>query len=336
VAGVRVRSGSRRDLWVLPGAEPSGNIDNEKSSLPPLEGCLRLQSPTSGLRVNLYSPPAADLLLGKDSGLVSVTLQIEGVELVDVQEAARLLFDIANAVFFDLDANHSITLQLAEREILPMLRTEDRKRRRRDSLRFPEQRFTRDAVALYMYARTINGYPLLEYLTFYQVIEHCMMAFSQPQMIQRLRERLADPSFDLDDDVSLSQLLASLSRGSRTNLSEREQVRLTIRACVEIDSIKKFLHDDNELTQFVSSQNHPLGAHSIVPEGGRAHLADQVADRVYDLRCRIVHAKGEVLDDIRSPLMPTSSEVSQIGHDLRLIRFLAEQVLTAASTPATW
>jgi hypothetical protein len=350
LATVYVRYGSRRDLWALPGIEAAedkkeaapadpgrfGDLDRifAGSSLPPKHGILHIQNPNSDVKVNLYSPPINDPILGNN--LSAITLNIEGVESANGEEAARLLFDISHAIFFELDANYSITLKLAEKEDIPTPYAMSVGDSQADPTHLPAYRLARDAVALYMYARTIRGYPLLEYLTFYQVIEHCMMAFSNSDVIERIRDRLEDPSFDINDSVGLSQFLASDRRGGRANQNEREQVKLTVQACVPGESIAGFLQSNREVAEFVSNGDRPMGARRVDLKEGPHRLPSQVADRIYDLRCRIVHAKGDTLDRSDRPLLPTSSEASQLQADLLLIRFVAQQVLRSASIPAAW
>jgi hypothetical protein len=147
---------------------------------------------------------------------------------------------------------------------------------------------------------------------------------------------LEDASFDINDRVGLSQLLAPERRSGRANISEREQVRLTMQTCVTVESVKEFLSLNKEVAEFVSTGPRPLGAHCITIQDTGTSLPIQLADRIYDLRCRIVHAKAESLDETVGPLLPTSSEASQLSFDLLVIRFVAQQVLVSSSIPAAW
>jgi hypothetical protein len=345
-ATAHVGNGNRRDLWAFSAARDSGASQSESTSglggfdqlgrqfglgLPPTHGSLHIRGTNSELKVGLSSPPINDPILGSNSS--GITLRVEGVKSGGEQEIARLLFDVANAIFFELDAAYSITLQLVQQDTVPSLLSGSAAHAYVDLTRLPARRLARDAIALYMYARTIRGYPLLEYLTYYQVIEHCMLAFSNSDAIERIRTRLEDPSFDINDSIVLSQFLSPDRRGGRAHLTEREQVRLTMQACVTSESIKEFLESNEEVAVVVSAENRPLGAHSVRLKDGQAHLLVQVADRIYDLRCRIVHAKGDALETNR-PLLPTSAEVRQLQPDLLLIRFVTQQVLRSASIPA--
>jgi len=201
---------------------------------------------------------------------------------------------------------------------------------------FPTLRFPRDAIALYMHACTVHGTPLTAYLTYYQVIEHCMAALSKPNAIRRLRERLIDPAFDLDDDVALAELLPQAGRGTQANTSERDQIRLAIRACIKREDIEGYLRADESLANFVSDPNTVLANHLIDVNGNPANLPGQLADRIYDLRCRIVHAKGNVFDEAGGPLLPFNADAQLLQYDLMLIRFAAQHVLRTAGIPAGW
>lgn len=62
-----------------------------------------------------------------------------------------------------------------------------------------------------------------------------------------------------------------------------------------------------------------------------ADLRNDVADRIYDIRCKIVHTKAGVDDSSFELLLPFSKDAEQLHHDIELIRFIARSVLVAAS-----
>ncbi len=61
-------------------------------------------------------------------------------------------------------------------------------------------------------------------------------------------------------------------------------------------------------------------------------LIDQEADRIYDIRCRVVHAKDGAGHDSKL-LMPYSPEVKELSHDVDLVRFCAQRALIASAGP---
>jgi hypothetical protein len=77
------------------------------------------------------------------------------------------------------------------------------------------------------------------------------------------------------------------------------------------------------------------GVRIIQPRDKNSSIVAQAADRIYDLRCRIVHAKedGSYVEPLR--LFEVNSD-KVLVHDLELVRFVAERVLVASSRPASW
>jgi hypothetical protein len=64
---------------------------------------------------------------------------------------------------------------------------------------------------------------------------------------------------------------------------------------------------------------------------GSSDQRNEVAQRVYEIRNRIVHTKSEH-DDL-DPLLPLDPEVDLLRHDIDLVRFLARKVLGASAKP---
>jgi hypothetical protein len=72
----------------------------------------------------------------------------------------------------------------------------------------------------------------------------------------------------------------------------------------------------------------------IIAGDSQPSLRRQIAERIYDLRCRIVHSKQSHTD--AEPLHPFGSEAKRLRHDMHLVRFVAQHVLTTSSKPANW
>lgn len=65
---------------------------------------------------------------------------------------------------------------------------------------------------------------------------------------------------------------------------------------------------------------------------GATGIRESAADRIYDVRCRIVHSKeSEAYGDAILPFSPEADLLAQ--HDIELVRFIARRVLVAASRP---
>ena len=56
-----------------------------------------------------------------------------------------------------------------------------------------------------------------------------------------------------------------------------------------------------------------------------------MADRIYDIRNRVVHAKAD--HDELGLLLPFDPETRLLRHDVELVAFLAREVLSASARP---
>lgn len=109
-----------------------------------------------------------------------------------------------------------------------------------------------------------------------------------------------------------------------------------LKRCVEPDRLTSFLDSGEERARFYASDDSFALSRIDLPivgrQGGkRRDLRNRAAERLYEIRNRIVHAK-EGFDEL-GPLLPFDKEVKSLGHDTALIRFLAQETLAAASRP---
>lgn len=89
--------------------------------------------------------------------------------------------------------------------------------------------------------------PLLEFLAYYQVLEYYFPYFSSEEVIRSMRNFIVDPRFDARDDVAISRLVSLARPGARTSGSEREQIRLTVAACIDSTELRAWLTADEPM-----------------------------------------------------------------------------------------
>jgi hypothetical protein len=252
-------------------------------------------------------------------------------------EALELLLDLSTSLFIDLDIGYGLTASLrkAYDAELTVQDGYDPDPPNTVAPRFPSARHDRDAAALYLYAHSLFQTPLLKYLVYYQVIEFYLPTYIRSATITRVRNMLKDPAFDYNNDLALGRLLETIAPTGKKVISEREQVATTIACCVDDTAIAAFLKDRPAAAKALADKNRIRGVRVIIVNDRQTQLINQVAERIYDLRCRIVHSKDGSDESVR-PIRPSDRESRLMRHDLSLIRFIAQRVLIASSRPASW
>ncbi|MFJ4161175.1 hypothetical protein [Microbacterium testaceum] len=268
--------------------------------------------------------------LGSMSRLGSVLLwghrasiRIIGADISTHDSAVAALERYGNGLTFELDTVFGIVTRLAT------VRVRARRLKRKIPNRvpsFPRNKYAQQALSLYQYGRSAAGLPLLEYLAYYQSMEYFFPFFAREQTLTSLKSVLMHPGFDPTDEADLARLL-DLS-GGRVFVSERDQLRATVNACVSEQDLRSFLTADPDFRSYFEEKKQKLeGVYAIRFSGSTEDVRRQTADRIYTIRCRIVHAKQDGGATSSDVLLPASAEADAMTPDIELARWLAQQVL---------
>ena len=149
----------------------------------------------------------------------------------------------------------------------------------------------------------------------------------------QMQNVLRDPQFDRHNELSVARLVMvgqSAGRGG----SERENLRIAVRSSVEAGELDTFIRSDKRYVDHFCSKNQIIGGvKSIQIDNPQVDLRDQIADRIYAIRCRVVHTKEDGGEQQVELLLPTSREARSLGPDVELMRLVAQRVLIARATP---
>jgi hypothetical protein len=201
-----------------------------------------------------------------------------------------------------------------------------------DLIRYPRHEYDSAPCALYWYGRAAIAMPLLQFLAYYQVVEYFYPIYSRSEINRRLRIVLNDPSFRPERDSDIAKVISSLSvNRSGGFLDERSQLKAVINECITSNNLHDFFESDDTKAEFFRKDYKSL--HEVkVPVGQRSvDLRSIVAERLYGIRCRIVHTKVDGTDEL-GILLPYSDEESSMSHDIDLMQFVARSVLSTSGS----
>jgi hypothetical protein len=289
----------------------------------------RLDGPET---INLGPATAAlDVLVAPRAPTPRPALRIENVQVARHDDALDLLERLANSFFFQLDLEFDTPLSLAPRRRRAFRRPFPRGQRGAPDLQFPRTEYDRDPISLYWYARSATGMPLLQFLAYYQTLEYYFPTYSQAEARRKIRNHLKHPSFRPDRDADLARILLAARTSGHGYGDERSQLRATVNECVEPGALRAFLTESEERIQFFSAKAEGLTDQRIPIRNADADLRNDVADRIYDIRCKIVHTKSTGRDAEVELLLPFSKEAELLYSDIELVQFVAREVLVSAS-----
>jgi hypothetical protein len=103
---------------------------------------------------------------------------------------------------------------------------------------------------------------------------------------------------------------------------------------LEVSEIVEFIESDKRyLDHFCSKSQVIKGVQKIYLQGTQTDLRDQIADRLYAIRCRVVHTKQDGGGAEVELLLPSSREARSLNPDVQLMRLIAQKVLIAQAQP---
>ena len=269
-------------------------------------------------------------------GESQLAIRMTGLKISQYDQALEYLERVANSLFFQIDIELNLPFTLMKERSIERPIRKSTPRKKPEKLRFPCFEYDQAPVSLYWYARGATGMPLLQFLAYYQSVEFYFPIYSQAEAQQKVRNILKDPSFNPHKDTDIGRVLSAVKAGnSKSYGDERTQLRAALQHCVNADELRQFFTKDEARNAFFSAKSKTvaLSSHKIPLASTEADLRNDVADRIYDIRCKIVHTKNGSEDDEVKLLLPFSKEAAALGYDVELMQYISRQVLIASSHP---
>ncbi|MFS8112076.1 hypothetical protein QD460_10180 [Rhizobium jaguaris] len=290
-------------------------------------------NPNLKLSIQPMSDEMCGIIGASPDRVGNITLCISGIVIQQHDQALRLLNKIADALFFQIDLCLNLPLRLQKRVRLPKLGMKGPPKTK-PPLLYPQYEYDSAPISLYWYARSAVGMPLLQFLAYYQVLEFYFPTYSQKEAGRRIQNILKDPRFRKESDTDIASLISAIkSNKSGSYGSEREQLRSTLNECIDAATLRDFYESNLERKNNFGAKKLPLTKLKLSLGQVNADLRSETADILYDIRCKIVHTKADDVEDREAILLPFSQEAELLRSYVDLIRFLAQAVLIAASSP---
>lgn len=261
--------------------------------------------------------------------LRTFVLSVSGLSLDTTAQADALAEEISDSLLFDIDVRTGIRLSPRRLETRPAIRG-GVQRRRESAISAPENRYAHAPMLLYRSGRDRITAPLIRYWTLYQVLEYFFPQFVKQEALRQLSRLLRNPGFDAHRDSDVRRVVEVISKTSGSSLPEREQLRLTIQAIATPDELLEVVQLSGAAQQ-LADKKCPLSKKVVT--NSRSDVGEQLAERIYDIRCSIVHSKSDHPQASGPGVLPETDEDDLIRAELPIMEFLAQQALIGTAEP---
>jgi hypothetical protein len=307
-----------------------------------LSKAVRITSTTSAderLQIRLPRPLAANqsLAIGEPSrecnrkweqviAQFPLSLTIEGISVPTEKKAVDVLELVFNALYLQLESI-GIRIQLGRRtrpSILPLLSPPPATK-----VRFPSWGYPLVPSALYQQGVQSGG--MLRFLSFYQVAEFYFPNTFVDPATERVRELLEHKGYKRASAVAREVVLATVERQLRRVMpGENEMLLQVLQGSITGRSLTDFVEADASRSEFLP-RDKSLGGTPLTRARTGEFTLTSVRDRLYTIRNRIVHSKGEGV--AVEPIAPGSHEVKLLAADTDVMQFIARRILHKHRVP---
>lgn len=261
------------------------------------------------------------------------TIKVFNLSARSHQEAVDQSDQLIHAAFFELAYLKRLPLGIVEEWPAPPGHRRHRSFRHDEphagrELPLPRSGFNRDIVRFYLLGMSSNV-PVLQFLSFYQVLEYFFVSVSDERLYQQMTRRVNDPRFSTEAR-SLDRLIQDVVDHKRVT-DETEMLKLVLEKYV----------DENELIEFIKAYEEHLGEPHYTKRRKRfgvdaevkpvtGHVFGNVAKVVKTVRNALVHSSDHHERVERH--VPFSEGTRLVEIEVPLLRFLAERVIISTAT----
>lgn len=260
------------------------------------------------------------------------TIRIENIDINQHDKAKNILEKVGNSVLFKLDLSTNVGFKLTEDRDIRRGYFKRKKEQVDLDKSFPNYEYDNEPMSLYWYAKSAIDMPLLQFLALYQILEFYFPIFSNKNAHSTIKNIIKDPRFNPNKDSDITKIVSTLNL-NKNQLgfgSELEQLKSTIQDCVTTEEIRDYINADTEMLEFFKGKKAKGLASKILNlESKSSDLINEVSERIYEIRCRVVHTKSS--DKNYDLLVPSSPELKNLIYDISILEMIVKKVLIATS-----
>jgi hypothetical protein len=247
------------------------------------------------------------------------------------QQAYNRAFPLINACLFTLAYMRQVSFQISEDwpQRAPARRPfRYTDRLRRGEVPIPQVRYDENLVRLYQ--RGVGSAdPVVQYLSFYQVLEYHFITVSDSELFKRLGTIIGDPAFR--PTAKYLGRLVHQTLAHRRETDETEMLKLVLREFVDERELEEFVERYEEyLAEKIFSRSHHMFGVDVKLTMQTGHIVGSVARRVKHIRNALVHAADRFEGFER--YIPSRSNEQKLEKEVPLVRFLAEKAIIGSGS----
>jgi len=171
--------------------------------------------------------------------------------------------------------------------------------------------------------------PTFSYLSYYHVLEHFFERATFRDLSEEIRKIVIKPDFLSKKELYTESIIRILGKRIPKTIPEQDKLFLVLKNLVPFTLVKTW---PSEIISHLSVETRLDGGHVIPPvslDDEKKFFSD-LANRIYGLRCAIVHSNPD-FEERQYQIPMTEKNMDVINEENRIMRILAAEVTGNAS-----
>lgn len=142
---------------------------------------------------------------------------------------------------------------------------------------------------------------------------------------------MKDPRFNINKDEDVVRLLNIMNTNSVKSVGdEQEQLGNVLRHIITGEEIINFIEERDYLKNYYTEKTSNKLSEKGLRLTEKLGILSDVASRVYDIRCRIVHNKAS---ETHKKILPITKEADYLRLEIELLKFISQKAIISNSRP---
>ena len=263
------------------------------------------------------------------------TIQVRGIDGQSIKEALESSTGIIESCLFNLSYINRIALWPAE--IWPPSRRNrvlNKRNKMQRNLPLPKALYKADLVRFYQLAQSSDGFPVLQFIAYYQILEYFFVTVSDEKLYEQLFRHINDPKFN-NNRQNYDRLIQEVLN-HRQETDEKQMLKNVLLKFMNIADLKDFIRQFDESYEQEKGEKRFNKKREIFgemvklsPESPDDNFLGDIVQRVKVVRNALVHSSDRYSRNERH--IPFSESTEVVSEEIPLVRFLAEKVIIATA-----
>lgn len=304
---------------------------------------VRLSYRTNALEATLYSYPgeASQLFANSNANYPDINsgkleLQVEGYEFSTTSQFSEDCQEILNSILFDVTYNYGITLEPIKFETAtsssPFKIVRNNPLPEQPSV-FTFKKYIPELIEYYRTAVRTEHLPF-KYLCYFHTIEFFSDTSAYQEASNQVRNLILKPDFHQNIDIYVQQAVRVFKKESEKYLKDKQKISRVLKQFIERSEFSERLTQSGALEYFKSSTQFDCTKPLVlqpVDFSQDSQFYVTLTNRIYSMRCSVVHSNPEFDDEKAVPFVPTTANLDKLMKEAYLIHKITLSIIAKSA-----